>query len=131
MPWLYLLLAGLCEMAWPLGFKYTNGFKTNGGAMALTFAIMALSFWFLAQATGKGIHVGTAYAIWTGIGAAGTAILGIMLFNEPKDLIRLFFLAMIVCGALGLKFLTPPAAPNSPTVDSPSSVPADSTKNAG
>src|SRR6185369_12802226 len=114
MAWVYLLLAGLCEMAWPLGFKYTNGFKTNSGAMALTLAIMGLSFWLLAQATARGIHVGTAYAVWTGIGATGTALLGMMLFKEPRDLVRLLCLGMIIVGALGLKFLSPADPTTSP-----------------
>ncbi|HEV8604634.1 MAG TPA: multidrug efflux SMR transporter [Tepidisphaeraceae bacterium] len=113
MPWLYLLLAGVCEMAWPLGFKYTNGFRSNYPAIGLTIAIGLLSFWLLSQATYKGIPIGTAYAVWTGLGATGTAILGILLFDEPRDLLRLSCLTLIILGVLGLKFLspTPPAAP--------------------
>jgi quaternary ammonium compound-resistance protein SugE len=113
MPWLYLLLAGVCEMAWPLGFKYTNGFRSNYPAIGLTIAIGLLSFWLLSQATYKGIPIGTAYAVWTGLGATGTAILGILLFDEPRDLLRFSCLTLIILGVLGLKFLspTPPAAP--------------------
>jgi quaternary ammonium compound-resistance protein SugE len=107
MPWLYLFLAGLCEMAWPLGFKYTNGFRSNYPAIGLTIAIGLLSFWLLSQATYKGIPIGTAYAVWTGLGAFGTAILGITLFHEPRDLARLLCLGLIIAGVVGLKFSTP------------------------
>lgn len=114
MPWLYLLLAGVCEMAWPLGFKYTNGFKTNYPVIAVTMATMLLSFGLLAQATSKGIHIGTAYAVWTGIGAAGTAMIGIFLFKEPRDFVRLSCLALIILGVIGLKYLSPPQQPTQP-----------------
>jgi|SRR5882672_6671231 len=107
MPWLYLLLAGLCEMAWPLGFKYTNGFRTHYPAIGVTILIGLLSFWLLARATSQGIPIGTAYAIWTGLGAAGTAVLGITLFAESRDLPRLLCIALIILGAAGLKFFTP------------------------
>ena len=107
MPWIFLLLAGLCEMAWPIGFKYTNGFKSNYSLVAVTMGIMLLSFWLLSVATSKGIHIGTAYAVWTGIGAAGTAILGIVLFKEPRDAIRLSCIALIILGVIGLKFGSP------------------------
>src|SRR4029077_19500939 len=70
MPWIYLVLAGACEMVWPLGFKYTNGFSTRYPLVGLTFLIMILSFALMAQATRGGIHVGTACAVWTGSGAA-------------------------------------------------------------
>ena len=109
MPWLYLLLAGVCEMAWPIGFKYTNGFKTNYSLIAVTMATMLLSFGLLSAATNKGIHIGTAYAVWTGLGAAGTAVLGIVLFHEPRDAVRLACLGLIITGVLGLKFLASPA----------------------
>ena len=112
MAWLLLILAAACEMAWPIGFKYTNGFKQHYWAVALTMAIMITSFALLSQATSRGIHVGTAYAVWTGLGAAGTAILGMYLFNEPRDAIRLACLGLIILGALGLKFLTPQASPD-------------------
>jgi len=106
MPWLYLFLAGVCEMAWPLGFKYTNGFKTHYPAIGVTIAIGLLSFWLLARATAQGIPIGTAYAVWTGLGAAGTALLGILLFGESRDLLRLLCLLLIILGAVGLKFST-------------------------
>ena len=108
MAWALLLIAGACEMVWPLGFKYTNGFKQHYGAVFITFGVMGLSLWLMSQATARGIHVGTAYAVWTGLGAAGTAVLGIILFNEPRDLIRLACLGLIIIGVVGLKFLSPP-----------------------
>ena len=103
MAWIYLLLAGVCEMSWPVGFKMTNGFKTNHGIGGLTLLIMLLSFWLLSQATSRGIHMGTAYAVWTGIGATGTAVIGMLLYKEPRDALRLACLAMIILGAVGLK----------------------------
>src|SRR2546423_13575581 len=108
MAWALLLIAGACEMVWPLGFKYTNGFKQHYGAVFTTFAVMGLSLWLMSQATAKGIHVGTAYAVWTGLGAAGTAVLGIILFNEPRDLTRLACLALVICRGGGVEFLSPP-----------------------
>ena len=108
MPWFYLLLAGACEMVWPLGFKYTHGFSRHHWATACTFGIMILSFWLMSVATKQGIHIGTAYAVWTGLGAGGTAILGMILFNEPRDLMRIGLLSLIIIGAVGLKFVSPP-----------------------
>ena len=107
MPWLYLVLAGVCEMAWPLGFKYTNGFKAHYAVVALTMATMLLSFALLSVATNRGIPIGTAYAVWTGIGAAGTAIIGIYLFKEPRDALRLVCLGLIILGVVGLKLFSP------------------------
>jgi quaternary ammonium compound-resistance protein SugE len=117
MAWFYLLLAGLCEMIWPIGFKYTNGFKTNFGLMAITLAIMTLSFALMSIATAKGIHVGTAYAIWTGIGAGGTTILGMILFHEPRDAFRLACITLIILGAAGLKLKSPPVTTNAPIAE--------------
>ena len=108
MAWLYLLLAALCEMVWPVGFKYTNGFKEKYWAVGLTFAIMILSFWLLSRSVLRGMHVGNAYAIWTGLGAAGTAILGMVMYNEPRDYLRITCLTLIIAGAAGLKFVSPP-----------------------
>lgn len=120
MAWIFLFFAGVCEMVWPLGFKYTNGFKTHYPAIAGTFLIMILSFGLMSVATAKGIHVGTAYAVWTGLGAAGVAVLGMILFNEPRDMIRIGCLSLIIIGVIGLKFLSPPeqtTKPSSPTAD--------------
>jgi len=110
MPWFFLILAGCCEMVWPLGFKYTNGFSKHYWAVGCTFAIMGVSLYLMSLATKgqHGVHVGTAYAVWTGLGAAGTAALGMWLFHEPRDFLRILCLLMIICGAVGLKFLSPP-----------------------
>lgn len=108
MPWVFLLLAAVCEMAWPLGFKYTNGFKQHYFVVALTMLTMLISFALLSLATSKGIPIGTAYAVWTGLGAAGTAILGIFLFKEPGNLARIMCLVLIIMGVVGLKLLSPP-----------------------
>lgn len=109
MAWFFLFLAGVCEMAWPLGFKYTNGFKTNHAVSALTMIIMLLSFWLLSLATNRNIPIGTAYAVWTGIGATGTAILGILYFKEPTHALRLVCLVLIILGVVGLKLFSAPS----------------------
>jgi quaternary ammonium compound-resistance protein SugE len=120
MPWFYLFLAAACEMVWPLGFKYTNRFTQHYWAVAGTFAIMVLSLWLMSVATSKGIPIGTAYAVWTGLGAAGTVLLGIYLFKEPNDWLRMGCLGMIILGVVGLKFLSPPEpAPGQPPAQAP------------
>ena len=108
MGWFYLFLAGLCEMAWPLGFKYTHGFKDHYPIVGLTFAVMIASFGLMSIATNKGIPVGTAYAVWTGLGATGTVVLGMTLFHEPRDVVRLCCLGLIIAGIVGLKLYAPP-----------------------
>jgi quaternary ammonium compound-resistance protein SugE len=100
-PLLWLLIAAACEVGWAVGLKYTNGL-TRPWPSAITVVLMLLSFVFLAQAT-KQLPIGTAYAAWTGIGAAATAILGIFLFKEPTSAWRLFFLALLVVSVVGLK----------------------------
>lgn len=105
MAWLFLFLAGISEVGWAIGLKYTEGF-TRPGPTAATIAMMIVSFALLGQAL-KILPIGTAYAIWTGIGAVGTAILGIVLFGEPKDALRLACLGLIVVGIVGLKLVTP------------------------
>ncbi len=100
-PWLSLGIAGLFEIAWAVGLKYTDGFSRLWPSM-LTLWAMGLSLYFLAQAL-KTIPLGTGYAVWTGIGAAGTAILGIILFAESAQLMRLLCIALIVSGIVGLK----------------------------
>jgi quaternary ammonium compound-resistance protein SugE len=107
MGWLYLLAAGICEMAWPIGFKYTDGFTKNSGAIYGTIAIMFCSFWLMSRAIREGIPMGTAYAVWTGIGAVGTALIGILLFKEPRDVSRLVCLGVVIVGLVGLKLLSP------------------------
>lgn len=99
--WLYLILAGLCEIGWAFGLKYSDGF-TKPVVSVVTVVVMILSFVLLSQAM-KTLPLGTAYAIWTGIGAAGTALLGIFFLNEPRDLIRVICILMIVAGVVGLK----------------------------
>ncbi len=104
MAWIYLFIAGLFEIGWAIGLKYTDGFNKLWPSV-FTIATMILSFYFLSSAV-KTIPIGTAYAIWTGIGAVGTAILGIILFNESKEFIRIFFIFLIVIGIVGLKFFS-------------------------
>jgi quaternary ammonium compound-resistance protein SugE len=105
MAWLILFIAGIFEVVWAIGLKYTEGFTKLGWSI-FTIAAMLVSFYLLSQAL-KTIPVGTGYAVWTGIGAVGTAILGIILFNEPKDAARLMCIGLIVAGILGLKYFSP------------------------
>lgn len=104
MAWIYLFIAGLFEIGWAVGLKYTEGF-TRLWPSIITIATMILSFYFLSTAV-KTIPIGTAYAIWTGIGAVGTAILGIILFGESKEIMRIFFILLIIVGIVGLKFFS-------------------------
>jgi quaternary ammonium compound-resistance protein SugE len=104
MAWIYLFIAGLFEIGWAVGLKYTDGF-TRLWPSIVTIVTMILSFYFLSSAV-KSIPIGTAYAIWTGIGAVGTAILGIILFDESKEFIRIIFIMLIVIGIVGLKFFS-------------------------
>ncbi|WP_431854578.1 quaternary ammonium compound efflux SMR transporter SugE [Azospirillum sp.] len=105
MAWIYLLIAGLFETGWAIGLKYTEGFSRLWPSLA-TVAAMAVSFVFLSLAL-KTLPVGTGYAVWTGIGAVGTVILGIVLFGEPASLARLACIGLIVAGILGLKLVSP------------------------
>lgn len=104
MAWIYLFIAGLFEVGWAIGLKYTAGF-TKLWPSVLTVLAMIASFFLLAQAL-KTIPVGTGYAVWTGIGAAGTAILGMILFHESRETLRLFCLGLIVAGIVGLKIVS-------------------------
>jgi quaternary ammonium compound-resistance protein SugE len=101
MAWLYLLLAGLFEIGFAIGLKYTEGFTRLWPSVG-TVVSAAISLWLLTQAL-RAIPVGTAYAIWTGIGAVGVATLGIVLFSESASLPRLLCIAVIVAGVIGLK----------------------------
>jgi quaternary ammonium compound-resistance protein SugE len=101
MAWTLLLIAGLLEIGWAIGLKYTAGF-TKLGPSLWTLAAMGGSFYCLSAAL-KSLPVGTAYAVWTGIGAVGVAILGIVLFNEPRTWPRIVCIALIVAGIAGLK----------------------------
>ena len=105
MAWLYLFIAGLFEVGWAIGLKYTQGF-TRLVPTALTLASMAVSLGLLGLAL-KSLPVGTAYAVWTGIGTVGTAIFGMMVLGEPASAARITCIALIVFGILGLKFLSP------------------------
>jgi len=99
--WVYLIIAGCLEIAWAIGLKYTDGFSRLWPSV-FTVLAMAASFYCLSQAL-KTIPVGTGYAVWTGIGAAGTALLGIVLFSESTALLRVASLALIILGIIGLK----------------------------
>ncbi|MCW0366996.1 Guanidinium exporter [Xanthomonas sacchari] len=103
MPWIYLLLAGLFEIGFALGLKYSEGFTRPWPTVA-TLAGAGLSLWLLTQAL-KHIPLGTAYAIWTGIGALGTAMLGIALFGDSASPARLACIGLIVVGVIGLKLV--------------------------
>jgi quaternary ammonium compound-resistance protein SugE len=103
--WLILFVAGLCEIGWAVGLKYTEGFSRLWPSAATLVAMVAsvvLLGWSL-----KVLPLGTAYAVWTGIGAVGTATLGIYLFGESKEVARLLSIGLIVAGIVGLKLLTP------------------------
>jgi quaternary ammonium compound-resistance protein SugE len=105
MPWLWLTVAGLLEIVWAIGLKYTDGF-TRLVPSAITLAAMIGSVYCLAIAV-RTIPIGTGYAVWTGIGAVGVAILGMVLFNEPRTALRIASILLIVAGIAGLKLVTP------------------------
>jgi quaternary ammonium compound-resistance protein SugE len=105
MAWFVLIMAGLFEVGWAVGLKYTDGF-TRLGPTLVTLAAMALSVALLGLAL-KSLPLGTAYAVWTGIGTVGTAILGMLLFHEPAEAARLVCIGLIVAGIIGLKLITP------------------------
>lgn len=104
MAWVYLVIAGLLEIVWAIGLKYTEGFTrivpsvVTIGAMVASVALLGLAL--------RELPVGTGYAVWTGIGAVGVAILGMILFQEPATAVRLGCIALIVVGIMGLKFAT-------------------------
>ncbi len=104
MAWGYLAIAGLFEIAWAIGLKYSDGFSKLVPSV-LTALAMAVSVWMLSIAM-KTIPVGTAYAVWTGIGAVGVAILCMFLFGESREILRLVFLFLIVTGIVGLKLVS-------------------------
>ncbi len=101
MPWLILFIAGLLEVLWALMLKYSQGF-TKPLPTVIFVAALFLSMFLLSQAL-KSLPVGTAYAVWTGIGAAGTAILGMLLLGESRDLLKLISLVLLIAGILGLR----------------------------
>lgn len=103
MPWLFLIFAGLFEIGWPLGFKLADTYpRYFYHSIILAIVSMALSGYLLYLAQ-KSIPIGTAYVIWTGIGAVGTVILGICFFGDSSGLLRLFFVSLILIGVVGLK----------------------------
>jgi len=102
MNWFILFIAGLFEIAWAIGLKYSEGF-TKPLASVFTIVTMIISMALLSYSV-KTLPVGTAYAVWTGIGSVGTAILGIFLFNESREFMRIFFIFLIVVGLVGLRF---------------------------
>ena len=101
MPWMILVVAGLLEIGWAAGLKYSDGLTRFWPAVA-TIAAMVVSMWLLAVAV-RSLPVGTAYAVWTGIGTVGTALVGIAALGEPATAVRLACIAMIVAGIVGLK----------------------------
>ncbi len=103
--WTLLFVAGALEIVWAIGLKYADGF-TKPIPSAITIAAMAASVYLLALAA-RNLPIGTAYAVWTGIGAVGVALLGIMLFSESANALRLGCIALIVVGIVGLKLSTP------------------------
>lgn len=106
MAWVVLFIAGICEIGWAVGLKYTDGFTRlwptvfTGVSLVASMALLGIAV--------KTLPLGTAYAVWTGIGAVGTVILGIVLFKEPATVVRLVCVALIVAGILGLKFFSTP-----------------------
>lgn len=104
-PWVVLVLAGLFEVGWAVGLKYTEGFTRPWPTVA-TAASMVVSLWLLGLAM-KNLPLGTAYAVWVGVGAVGTVILGIALFEEPANAGRMVSVALIIAGIVGLKLAAP------------------------
>lgn len=104
MAWFYLLVAGIFEIGWAIGMKYTHGF-TRFWPVVFTLVSMILSVYLLSLAT-KTIPLGTAYAVWTGIGIVGTSIIGIIIFSEPVEVLRIVFIAMILIAIVGLKMIS-------------------------
>lgn len=103
MAWTYLIIAGILEIGWAVGLKFTEGFSRLWPSIA-TLCTMIASFALLSVAL-KSIPVGTGYAVWTGIGAAGTALIGIAFLGEPREALRILCILLIIAGVLGLKFL--------------------------
>lgn len=105
MAWVYLFIAGLLEVAWAIGLKYTIGW-TKLWPSVFTIVSMIVGFYFLSLSL-KTLPIGTAYAVWTGIGTVGTVLLGIILFQESSSILRIMCISLIVMGIVGLKVLSP------------------------
>jgi quaternary ammonium compound-resistance protein SugE len=103
MPWFILFIAGLFEIVWAVGIKYTEGW-TRLGPSLFTICAMIASFYLLSMAL-KNIPMGSAYAVWTGIGTIGTVIYGIIFFKEPTDILRIICIMLIICGIAGLRIM--------------------------
>jgi quaternary ammonium compound-resistance protein SugE len=108
MPWLYLLIAGSFEVAWAVGLKYTHGWSRLWPSVGTGVALVA-SFVLLSLAL-RSIPLGTAYAVWTGIGVAGTALIGMLFLGEPRDAARLVCLLLVIAGTVGLRVFSRGAA---------------------
>ena len=106
MAWLSVFIAGVFETVWAVGLKYSDGFSRLWPSV-LTIGAMMISFWLLSYAM-KTLPVGTTYAVWTGIGAAGTALMGMLLFGESRDAVRLVCIGLIIAGILGLRLVEQP-----------------------
>jgi quaternary ammonium compound-resistance protein SugE len=107
MSWFYIFIASIFEICWAVGLKYTQGF-TRLYSSIFTLITMILSYVFLSLGA-KELPIGTAYAVWTGIGAAGTIIYGILFLNESKDMLRLFFMFLIIVGIVGVRLTYKPS----------------------
>lgn len=105
MAWIYLVAAGLLEVAWAIGLKYTDGW-TRLVPSLVTAALMVASFYFLSLAV-RTLPIGTAYAVWTGIGTVGAAVLGMFIFGETRDVAKVLCIVLIVAGIAGLKLTSP------------------------
>src|SRR6056297_76061 len=105
MDWVVLVIAGLFEVGWAIGLKYTEGFTRLGPTVG-TILAMIISVWLLGISV-KSLPIGTAYAVWVGVGAVGTVMLGILLFGEPANIGRLISIALIIAGIVGLKLAAP------------------------
>lgn len=105
MNWIFLTIAGAFEIAWAIGLKYTEGW-TRLVPSLITGVLMIASFYFLSLAV-RTLPIGTAYAVWTGIGTVGAAILGVILFKEPADIVRVICILLIIAGIAGLKISSP------------------------
>jgi quaternary ammonium compound-resistance protein SugE len=105
MAWVVVVIAGLFEVGWAIGMKYTKGFSRLWPTVGTVLAMVA-SVWLLSIAM-KSLPVGTAYSVWVGVGALGTVVLGILLFGEPANLARLLSVSLIIAGIIGLKLATP------------------------
>jgi quaternary ammonium compound-resistance protein SugE len=105
MNWFYLFIAGLFEIAWAIGLKYTEGWSRLLPSI-VTGVLMIASFYFLSLAV-RTLPIGTAYAVWTGIGTVGAAVLGMVLFDEPRDIVRVLCILLIIGGIAGLKIASP------------------------